>query len=237
VGYQCHGGSPLYPDTCWELCGDGYNFGGEQCDDGNLIDGDGCSSFCTLEDGFICVIINANGECKCTEICGDGLNMGVNPCDDRNTISGDGCSDVCDVELGWTCGLGDFARFDLCFEVCGDGRAIHSITPPGNMCDDGNNYNGDGCDANCILEHGMNCTGGDLYTPDTCFETCGDGYHLGLLPCDDGNILSNSDFKTLFRWGRMLQHMLNRSWMELQRRHYLDERYMQRNMRGRKVLR
>ena len=28
---------------CVEICGDGYNYGFYQCDDGNLINGDGCS--------------------------------------------------------------------------------------------------------------------------------------------------------------------------------------------------
>ena len=35
-----------------------------ECDDGNLIDGDGCSSTCTIEPGFECHI-QANG----TDIC------------------------------------------------------------------------------------------------------------------------------------------------------------------------
>ena len=58
------------------------------------------------------------------------------------------------------------------------------------MCDDGNNWNGDGCDANCILEYGMNCKGGDKYTPDVCYEECGDGFNLGINDCDDANNLS-----------------------------------------------
>jgi cysteine-rich repeat protein len=34
--------------TCW-VCGDGYEDPGEECDDGDLDDGDGCSSTCTSE--------------------------------------------------------------------------------------------------------------------------------------------------------------------------------------------
>lgn len=48
-------------------------------------------------------------------------------------------------------------------------------------------YNGDGCNAYCIIEYGYACTGGDPYTPDTCTEDCGDGINIGILPCDDGN--------------------------------------------------
>ncbi len=38
-----------------QVCGDGYVSPGEQCDDGNLGDGDGCSATCTIEAGYTCV--------------------------------------------------------------------------------------------------------------------------------------------------------------------------------------
>ena len=42
--------------TCLVSCGDGVYEPdkGEACDDGNTIAGDGCSSSCTVEDGFSC---------------------------------------------------------------------------------------------------------------------------------------------------------------------------------------
>jgi fibro-slime domain-containing protein len=39
------------------VCGDGAVFIGEACDDGNAVDGDGCSSACVLEAGFDCVLV------------------------------------------------------------------------------------------------------------------------------------------------------------------------------------
>ena len=39
---------------CREICGDGRNLGEYDCDDGNLIGGDGCSSLCRVEEGFKC---------------------------------------------------------------------------------------------------------------------------------------------------------------------------------------
>ena len=39
---------------CVERCGDGVDKGNLMCDDGNLVDGDGCSSECLIEDGFYC---------------------------------------------------------------------------------------------------------------------------------------------------------------------------------------
>ncbi len=40
--------------TCTPDCGDGQILGGEECDDGNTGDGDGCSSSCIVEAGFTC---------------------------------------------------------------------------------------------------------------------------------------------------------------------------------------
>ena len=39
-----------------EICGDGLNLMTFECDDGNLLDGDGCSSDCKVESGYKCYI-------------------------------------------------------------------------------------------------------------------------------------------------------------------------------------
>ncbi len=79
----CNGG------TCkTSKCGDGYwnPLSGEECDDANLANGDGCSSLCKLEH------------------CGDGVvTAGLEGCDDNNRISGDGCDAFCQPEFGWNC--------------------------------------------------------------------------------------------------------------------------------------
>ncbi|HEU4730757.1 MAG TPA: DUF4215 domain-containing protein [Kofleriaceae bacterium] len=49
---RCAGGS------CTAVCGDGLKFPGEDCDDGNTRNGDGCSSTCTKETGWQCDAIN-----------------------------------------------------------------------------------------------------------------------------------------------------------------------------------
>ncbi|CAG9322898.1 unnamed protein product [Blepharisma stoltei] len=40
--------------NCTEICGDGRNMGEAECDDGNTINGDGCSANCTVESGWSC---------------------------------------------------------------------------------------------------------------------------------------------------------------------------------------
>ncbi len=58
-------------------CGDGVVQASEQCDDGNIVDNDGCSGRCM------------------DEFCGDGTVQPPEQCDDGNTRSNDDCSSRC----------------------------------------------------------------------------------------------------------------------------------------------
>jgi cysteine-rich repeat protein len=72
-------------DDC-TFCGDGNADASEECDDGNNLDGDGCSASCVKE------------------FCGDGrVNARGEDCDDGNNLDGDGCSSTCVREF---CGDG-----------------------------------------------------------------------------------------------------------------------------------
>ena len=46
-----------------EICGDGVNIGIKECDDGNMLDGDGCNSQCIVESGWSCHIEDAQDIC------------------------------------------------------------------------------------------------------------------------------------------------------------------------------
>jgi len=82
-------------------CGDGVLDAGEQCDDGNSANGDGCTGgTCVIEAGFTC----AGAPSACATICGDGLVVGGEPCDDSNLTDGDGCTSACTREPGYFCG-------------------------------------------------------------------------------------------------------------------------------------
>ena len=131
------------------VCGDGVQEGGEECDDGNTIDGDGCSANCEIE----------------PVLCGDGVLDAGEDCDDGNTASGDGCSATCEIECGngvregsEDCDDGNNADGDGCSAnceiepvLCGDGAL-----DVGEECDDGNIDSGDGCDG-CVVEDGWTC--------------------------------------------------------------------------------
>ena len=131
------------PTPVASFCGDGIVNIGEQCDDANTENGDGCSNGCRVE------------------YCGDALlQHGIGEeCDDANTINGDGCSSTCQAEycgdgkvqhgLGEECDDGNSNHFDGCSSClitpyCGDG-----IVDPGEQCDDGNADNTDECNTEC----------------------------------------------------------------------------------------
>ena len=150
-------------------CGNGTVEPGEECDDGNTFDHDGCSaaciieSFCgngTVEPGEECDDGNYKDgdgcarDCTLEKGCGNGCLEVGEQCDDDNLISGDGCSGDCRIE-----GSGP---------VCGNG-----ILEYNEGCDDGNTAAGDGCSAACKREDG-----------------CGDGAQSGTEQCDDGNNIS-----------------------------------------------
>jgi cysteine-rich repeat protein len=158
------------------LCGNGLVNPGEECDDGNRLDHDGCSATCQVE-GF----------------CGNGDVEPGEECDDSNFDDGDGCTSTCRTEVG--CGDGrlevgeqcdddNLTDGDGCNALCQDevpgsvcGNEIHE---QGELCDDGNTENGDGCNADCKREDG--CGDGEVQDP----ELCDDGNTVSGDGCSDG---------------------------------------------------
>lgn len=72
-GWECFPGQGQF-DLCGPVCGDGMWFDtsipgvtigfAEGCDDGNLVDGDGCNGSCNVEDGWEC-----EAEAPATSVC------------------------------------------------------------------------------------------------------------------------------------------------------------------------
>jgi cysteine-rich repeat protein len=162
-----------------DVCGDGVHGPLEQCDDGNTVNGDGCSATCMVEippgcgDGEVagdeeCDDAGESATCDidCTFAqCGDSIRnvSAAEACDDGNTTNGDGCSDDCHVEIIPECGDGELDAGEECDDgpesatcdidctlaACGDGLVNATA---GEQCDDGNTGAGDGCDAACQSE-------------------------------------------------------------------------------------
>ncbi len=149
------------------LCGNGKVESPEECDDGNRLDGDGCSPDCAIEAGWIC-----DGEpSRCTSLCGNGVRDPGEECDGQD-LGGQDCTTAGDFTSG-ELACGPSCRFDTTgcrTPGCGNGRL-----DSGEECDDGNQSNTDDCLNNCRE------------------ATCGDGYlWVGHEDCDDGNT-SNRD--------------------------------------------
>ena len=83
-------------------CGDGSVDPGEQCDDGNGVENDGCSSSCIA--------------------CGNGVITAPETCDDGNLIDGDGCTAACRIECASSPGGACEADF-------GKGKLLIKETP------------------------------------------------------------------------------------------------------------
>ena len=72
------------------------------CDDGNTIDGDGCSHDCSVERGWIWTGGNATSKDTCKTVWGDGvLIIGTEECDDGNILNKDGWDSGWKIEPNW----------------------------------------------------------------------------------------------------------------------------------------
>ncbi len=131
------------------LCGNGVHDSGETCDDGNTLDGDGCSGDCRVEAGWRCP---RDGQpCLLLSACGNGAPNPGETCDDGNILGRDGCGSDCQIEAGWRCPK--FGQPCISMVACGNG-----LLSPGEGCDDGNTVGGDGCSGDCKqVEPGWRC--------------------------------------------------------------------------------
>jgi cysteine-rich repeat protein len=150
-------------------CGNGKQDVGEECDDGNVMDGDGCSHDCHKE------------------TCGNGRLDSGEQCDDGNTTAGDGCSPTCQIERcgnghldpGEVCDDGNNVDCDGCSADCKSNETCGNCvvdTKCGEVCDDCNTQPGDSCEPDCKGGSG-----------------CGNGVLDPNEECDDGNTDSNDD--------------------------------------------
>ena len=127
-------------------CGDSKVDSGEECDDGNAVNGDGCDTTCK----FSCMSTDAardcSGgtaeECKLASTCNDSTHT----CGAGPVVDGTACNSAT-----MTCVAG--ACTGPAPKTCGNG-----IRETGEQCDDGNTANLDGCDSACKFEESQRLT-------------------------------------------------------------------------------
>jgi hypothetical protein len=150
-------------------CGDGFLDPGEDCDDGNAVDGDCCSAVCTAETiGNACATDNN----ECTQDACDGLGS----CLHTNLADGTACTDD--------------GVFCTGTETCQSG----SCTSGGNPCS-GLECNTCQEDTDkCIEPLGTACTADGNECSDDYCDGAGSCVHPGnSAPCDDGLFCNGTD--------------------------------------------
>lgn len=173
-------GNALSP--CLSSCGDGVLQGGEGCDDGGNMPGDGCNASCKIETGVACntfaegAVASAScesgicnlgsglpGVCTAAGVCGNGALESGEGCDDGNTVAQDGCDAQCLREPGELCNTNPngLTGDDSCVHDCSAG-----VCASGSSCGDGVVDAGEGCDtsgdsatctAGCLIKSGNAC--------------------------------------------------------------------------------
>jgi len=186
------------------LCGNEIVDQGEECDDGNVEDGDGCSSTCLIEGSFC-----GNGTLEEGEECGE---KGVPPCPEDKTCEKCRCVGEMDPELcgngavdpGEECEISSkrvfFKRDSLCpgDEACINCRCVETECDP-DSCGDGEviDLNTCKCMPNCVgTSLGKDvCNDHNPCTQDRCLRS-GECMHqviLNGLSCSDGNLCNGSE--------------------------------------------
>ncbi|CAD8121341.1 unnamed protein product [Paramecium sonneborni] len=177
-----------YSYYCKNDCGDGlvvnhYGFFEEQCDDGNTINYDGCSSSCQFQ-------------CQPTTICINCIDNRCVKCDFGYFLTSD---QICKQISQSSCLISSTIRFGCdtckhgyrkvdqqCYSICGD-----KYVTDDEQCDDGNLVYGDGCHfcqfscqdscLNCIKGTCYDCQDNYELIQSQCYPKCGDGIIVPFL--------------------------------------------------------
>lgn len=170
-------------------CGDGWIQFTEACDDGNKLNGDGCSSACQITPVLLShcgdALTDTGEECDLGEnnsndlpdgcrtncrraFCGDGVLDTNEPCDDGNANEWDGCTWDCQVSV---CGNGIIETVEEC-----DAGGENSDTLANScrtMCR--SPRCGDG-----VTDAGEECDDGNSIDGDGCMNAC-------VIACPEGS--------------------------------------------------
>ncbi|GEM_PF-3840550 len=200
-------------------CGDGlYNPGREECDDGNTNSGDGCSSTCQIESGWVCTTPLQKSQCN--YISPGSYSKCVDDQCKEEPCNSSGCQNECssnkECEIKNKCndnGVCDPGEEGICCNECpasgppyciNYGKCGDGYVNPGEQCDDAclkgdpeicepGVDDGDGCSASCQEESGWICkhpTGKNSKCCDTQTQSCSN-VGVSVDPPSGGNPYTN----------------------------------------------
>ncbi|MBN2360008.1 MAG: hypothetical protein JXR83_11190 [Deltaproteobacteria bacterium] len=171
--HVCQDGTPLEDNTpcgtdmvcrsgiCASIaCNNGHLEPGEDCEDGNAVNGDGCDNDC-------------HWTCPTNTDCDDG-----NPCNGVETCAANHtCQSGAHAPNNTDCGGGRVCWGGACvMPDCGNGRREGT-----EECDDGHTGSGDGCSYDCRVETDWSCVGDE---PSICSYQGTDGGSSDVRPTD-----------------------------------------------------
>ena len=168
-GDSCGSGLVCVGGNCVSAsCGDAQIQTAEECDDGNVTPSDGCENNCM----YSCVSTDPSRDCSGGDEC-----AGVSTCNDAEHV----CSSPTPLADGTPCGGAD----GYCASgVCTAPQCGNTVVEPGELCDDGNTDDADGCKQDCTYSctSGTECSDGSSCTEDVCDATT----HACSNPADAG---------------------------------------------------
>ena len=155
-GYTCSG----EPSVCAFVCGNGSFQSGESCDDGDAAGGDGCSSVCQIETGWICV---GAAEPLLAAVRRRPAARRARPATTATRRAATAARSTAGVEAGFSCS----GTPSNCLAVCGDGFIRGFET-----CDDATTPAATAALPTSAARRPASCCSGQ---PSVCVANCGDG--------------------------------------------------------------
>jgi alpha-tubulin suppressor-like RCC1 family protein len=152
------------PGTCAAVCGDGLVEGGEHCEDGNSVNGDGCDNDCRCSAGY-----QSDGNGNCVDI--DECTLGTHGCHAFAICNNTTGSYTC------TCVDGYAGNGVTCTDVDECATALHNCDPNAACLNGGGSFQ-------CVCNEGFTGNG----------ETCADidECDLGTDDCDPNATCNNT---------------------------------------------